>query len=251
MNIDERYENAIRMLHGYYNGENEAVEISSSALKENGFSANALDEFAKAICPRLAREGILKENPFVADSILNGRFVNEAKFNRLSHGLEEALVAIRVASPSSSKSPVWKEAEKIKNEMESLERIFTFVVNGERLKAAYNKVGRNPKNKLAEKTVVFDDENARILIGEIPIQLPPFQNEHCLCRVIFKHKIHKPVDWSLAYKEMTGDAAEVADKAKRRPVQDAMYAVNNRVKAGANTDDALMSWKGKSIARNF
>jgi|GEM_PF-3217778 hypothetical protein len=238
MTIDEKYDNAIQMLHGYYDGKNERLRIASSVLKENGFNTDFHGEFVSMICGRLGREGILKESPFTFLPSDKG-IIDQVRYQQLNRKMEEM--------------PVLSYAElgRIQEEIFSMDRILTFVVDGGKLDAVYNNSDRNPKNELAEKTITFNDESARILIGEIPLQLPPFQNEHCLCRVIFKRKIHEPVDWSLVYKEMTGDIEEIADKKKMRAVQDAMYALNNRVKKEANTDDSLFSWEGKSMARNF
>jgi hypothetical protein len=130
-NIDERYENAIRMLHHYYDGENECFEVSSSALKESSLSVDPLSEFTKAICPRLVREGILKESPFVTDNIFNGRFVNEAKFSRLCREMEGSTTDVAV---------------KMMNEINSLERMIPFVVDGRTLGNAYKALRAKNEN---------------------------------------------------------------------------------------------------------
>ena len=89
------------------------------------------------------------------------------------------------------------------------------------------------------------------MIGKISIALPPFKNEHYLCRVIFKRAIHQPIDWSLIYKEMTEDDEEITEKKNARMVQDAVYRLNERIKKEVNTDDGFFSWRNKSVIRNF
>ncbi len=240
MTIEEKYDNAIQMFQSYYDGKNESLRISSFVLEENGFG----EDFWQMLCPRLEKDGILKEWP--SFFYKTGYFRNERQFDQLINDFNKTF-----NYASEFKDFAITEREKIQKEINSMEHVYPFVTDGEKLNAVYNKVIRKSKNVLAEKVISFDDKSARILIGEISIQLPPFQNEHCLCRVIFRCKIHEPIDWSVVYKEMTGDIDEIADKTKKRSVQDTMYAVNNRVKKEANTDDALMSWRGKSIARNF
>lgn len=96
----------------------------------------------------------------------------------------------------------------------------------------------------------FDDKKAVIRIGEQTISLPPSTNEHCLCRVMFKHPIDEPIDWSVIYEEMTGNGAlEDTSKIKWRMVYDAANAVNKKVKK--QIGNALFSWERKTIRRLY
>lgn len=107
-------------------------------------------------------------------------------------------------------------------------------------------------DKLSPKaTSKFIDEDGVLVVGKHRIKLPPFKNEHCLCRVMFSRKLGEPVSWDLINEEMSGKELEIDSKNRRRTVQDAMYAINDRIKKYANTDDDFLSWKGKCIRRNF
>lgn len=107
------------------------------------------------------------------------------------------------------------------------------------------------KIKLNSASVIFNDEKAMLAIGKQICSLPPFKNEHYFCRAMFSRPVKEPVDWSLIYQEMTGGHEEMPDPKNKRTVQDTMYALNNRIKEVANTDDALFTWENKSIKRNF
>ena len=89
MTIDEKYNNAIQMLHGYYDGKNERLRITSLVLKENGFNTDFLGEFVSMICPRLGREGILKESPFTFLPNYKG-IIDQEKYRQLSRKMEMA-----------------------------------------------------------------------------------------------------------------------------------------------------------------
>lgn len=109
----------------------------------------------------------------------------------------------------------------------------------------------NKKTKLNDKKIEFDNEKAVITFDNQIIQLPPYKDEHCLCRVMFLQcKGKEPVDWSIIYEEMV--KLEVIDKEKnKRMVQDTMYRLNRRIKKIINTDDDLFTWQGKTIRRNY
>jgi hypothetical protein len=99
--------------------------------------------------------------------------------------------------------------------------------------------------------VSFKDTEAQITAGSSICQLPPFQNEHDFCRVMFQYKVGEAIDWSAIFEKMSGNAEVIGNEANKRTVQDTMYAINNRIKKYFNTEDNLFTWKNKSIKRNF
>lgn len=111
-------------------------------------------------------------------------------------------------------------------------------------------VKEQKKISLGSHEVIFIEEDGSIKVGDRVSPLPPQKNEHDLCRVMFKHSVDTPVDWSVIYQQMAG-SEPVADKKYARSVQDAMYAVNKRIQKDINTDDSLFSWENKSIRRNY
>ena len=212
MTIAEKVSAFKALLKHYHQAQKkEGVVISAEVLSVSGLN---LRELKEVICPNLVAEGFLRSFTLNPASPL---MIEEVADTFIFHS--EII-------PS-----------------------FEFTVYKDRLKENLNET--KDKIKLARRSIKFEDAEAHILIGETSVALPPFQNEHCLCRVVFKRKIHEPVDWSLIYKEMTGDSEEVADKKKMRTVQDAMYGLNDRIKKELDTDDNLLSWKNKSISRNF
>jgi hypothetical protein len=164
MTIEEKYNNAIQMLRSYYDGKNENLRISSSVLKENGFG----EDFWQMICPRLQREGVLRENPmpFIGDT---GKVINQEKYNRLQSQWERIMSAIMALSSSDRYNPQYSfgpspettkklvEKEELEKEMNSLERIYHFVVDGKKLIAEHEKhkavsggdAGRDARGKTA------------------------------------------------------------------------------------------------------
>lgn len=106
------------------------------------------------------------------------------------------------------------------------------------------------KRNLADAEISFDDNKTTLMFGSSTCSLPPFANEHYLCRAMFSYPKLEPVDWSTIYEKMFG-LEHVNDNENLRTVQDAMYAVNDRINEVFNTDDKLFKWENKTIRRNF
>jgi hypothetical protein len=110
------------------------------------------------------------------------------------------------------------------------------------------------KINLSDNSISFDDDKAKIIIGKKECQLPAYKNEHYFCRAIFQHPVNEFVDWSIIFENMdkTLNSGNKKDSTKdKRSIQDAMYAINKRIKGVVNTDDDLFAWKDKSVKRNY
>jgi hypothetical protein len=133
MTIDEKYNNAIQILHGYYDGKNERLRIASSVLKKNDFDTDLLGEFVSMICRRLGREGILKESPFTFLPSFEG-IRDRERYQQLNRKMEMANLS-------------FAEVKEIQSEIFSMDRIIIFVVDGKKLEEAYKNIktisGRN------------------------------------------------------------------------------------------------------------
>jgi len=105
------------------------------------------------------------------------------------------------------------------------------------------------KTSLKSVKINYNDEEPAINVGNKKVALPPYKNEHCLCREMFERKISESVDWSIIYEEMTGK--ESTDKENWRTVYDAMNALNKRIQEICNTSNALFTWQEKTIKRNY
>lgn len=112
------------------------------------------------------------------------------------------------------------------------------------------------KESLKGKVISFDAEKAKLCIGDKECQLPPYKNEHYLCKIMFQHPVDEPVEWQDVYDAMARSIEKYSEKVKdtkenRRPVYDAMLAVNGRVKELLNTDDDFLRWQEKTVIRKF
>ncbi|OGZ64807.1 MAG: hypothetical protein A3A98_02220 [Candidatus Staskawiczbacteria bacterium RIFCSPLOWO2_01_FULL_40_39] len=119
---------------------------------------------------------------------------------------------------------------------------------------SHNKnIGTKEKMSLIEKEINFDDNRTTIKISGKDVFLPPFKNEHFLCRVMFQHLKGEPIDWSIVYEEMTDDKEPDSDKKtkNKRMVYDTMEALNTRIKEILNTDDDFFTFKERTITRNY
>lgn len=97
-----------------------------------------------------------------------------------------------------------------------------------------------------EGEVVFDDDTVTLKLKERECKLPPFKNEHFLCRFIFKHLLDEPIQWDLAYEAMGGTANPT--KRQKKGVYDSIQRLNKRV---ANTlgIKEWIRWEDKSFRR--
>ena len=111
------------------------------------------------------------------------------------------------------------------------------------------------KTSLVSKRIIFSNEKGLLSFDGRKCTFPPYKNEHCLCRVMFEHPVGQPVDSSVISLEVFGDDAPENDprrrEAKLRAIKDTVYAVNRRVRIAFNTNDNLLSWKGRTVTRNF
>jgi hypothetical protein len=107
---------------------------------------------------------------------------------------------------------------------------------------------------LQKNGISFDDEKAKLLVKSEACQLPPYKNEHYLCRAMYQYRKGEPVDWSTIFEKMNEFSQKITGrntKNDRRSVQDTMYAINDRVREKYNTEEELFTWKSNTITRNF
>lgn len=105
------------------------------------------------------------------------------------------------------------------------------------------------KVSLKSAKIIYNDDEALIKINGRGVALPPYKNEHYLCRVMFKHPVGEFVSWDIIYREMTG--VEFPPPEKWRTVYDTMGALNNRIKDVIKTDDEFFTWAEKTVKRNY
>lgn len=133
--------------------------------------------------------------------------------------------------------------------------IITVYKNFEKKCKRENNEFKKVKIDLKSAKITFNDEEAVIKIGNQKCQLPPFKNEHYFCRAMFQFPIKEFVDWSTIYEKYEGMESKNKmpsnPKKDKRTIQDAMYAINKRIKEVISTGDNLFTWKEKSIKRNY
>jgi hypothetical protein len=111
---------------------------------------------------------------------------------------------------------------------------------------------KQPEKKTSLKKIEFIDKEAILKIGNRKCQLPPAENEHYLCQVMFRKKKDEFIDWSVIHEEITGDENLKDDYEKnKRVIYDTQRAVNARLKKDLGTDDDLFTWKDKTLKRNY
>ncbi|MBY0473237.1 hypothetical protein K2Q00_03080 [Patescibacteria group bacterium] len=107
---------------------------------------------------------------------------------------------------------------------------------------------------LSAMSIKFNDSEAAIYFGDKVCKLPPFKNEHYLCKFMFSQPAAQPIDWSEVSRGITGTdplVSRMATKKLQRTVKDAVYAVNHRVHEDINSSEDLFTWKELTITRNF
>ncbi len=113
-----------------------------------------------------------------------------------------------------------------------------------------------PKISLKSMGIKYDDDKALLYIGTQNCQIPPYKNEHFLCRAMYEYRASEPIDWSKIYEGIVGYykaffGKPPATRENWRVVYDAMDALNKRIKEVCNTDDELFTWQEKTIKRNY
>ncbi len=100
----------------------------------------------------------------------------------------------------------------------------------------------------------LSDKKASIIVGDDEIKLPPYKNEHYLCRAMFSKDVSvgEGIDWSIIFERMTGGNLEdngkpLPSRKNWRTVYDALVSVNKRFQEKYNED--LFVWQENTIRR--
>lgn len=99
----------------------------------------------------------------------------------------------------------------------------------------------------------FIDKEATLVMGDKKCSLPPFKNEHFLCRAMFKYTKGKPVDWSEVYETITGYYRKSYGKPPKTKenyhrVYDPVQQINQRVKKDLGIEK-IFDWREMTITR--
>lgn len=106
-----------------------------------------------------------------------------------------------------------------------------------------------PKTRLSEQRVRFDDDNSTIFIGSRRCPLPAYKYEHYFARVMWERPVGEPISWDTIVEDVEREMGRQGMKEKA--LMDTMYRLNERIKEVANTDDELFSRKSQNIVRNY
>lgn len=106
-----------------------------------------------------------------------------------------------------------------------------------------------PKTRLSEQQIRFNDDNATIFVGSKRCPLPVCKYEHYFARTMWERPVGEPVSWDIVAEEMHEHMG--GRDLKGKTVMDTMYRLNDRIREIANTDDELFSRKSQNIVRNY
>ena len=100
----------------------------------------------------------------------------------------------------------------------------------------------------------FNDNNATISINGRICQLSPQENEHCFCRIMFKHPVGKIIGWEDCYKEITGDEPTLETNGRQmspeqRKVYDTVKRINGHIRIKCKISENIFYWKNKTVKR--
>ncbi len=113
--------------------------------------------------------------------------------------------------------------------------------------------GRVQDNIISIETIEFDDTTISLKInGKIDIPLPPYENEHYLCRSMTKRLRNEAIDWSTIYTEMTQDPLTTKNEVRHmKMVKDTCIRINRRISAILGGKRVFFLWRNKTVARLY
>lgn len=174
-----------------------------------------------------------------------GVFVGKSTIDKVLRRLQELqiLTAVNLSNLHSHILPL--RSDKVEIEVDR-KRLAKFLKEE-------NSVETDDTSKQSGGSVKFIDKEAVLVMGDKRCSLPPFKNEHFLCRAMFKHGKGKPVDWSEIYEMITGyyeDSYGKPPKTKENyhRVYDPVQQINERVKKDLGIDK-LFDWREMTITR--
>jgi len=174
-----------------------------------------------------------------------GTFLGKSTIDKILRRLQELqiLTAVNLSDLHNHIMPL--QSDKVEIEVDR-KRLVKFLKeeNSEEIDDASKQSGGGVK---------FFDKEAVLIKGDKRCSLPPFKNEHFLCRAMFKHSKGKPVDWSEIYEMITGyyeDSYGKPPKTKENyhRVYDPVQQINERVKKDLGIDK-LFDWREMTITR--
>jgi len=106
--------------------------------------------------------------------------------------------------------------------------------------------------QVIEQSSVFKDDEVKLIVDGITVQLPPYKNEHWFCRVMSEHLPNEPVDWDQLYEEISGNYKRFFGKLDdvknpKRMVYDTVEAINSRLKKMGLSK--LYIWQENTVKR--
>ncbi|MDP2938530.1 MAG: hypothetical protein Q8O13_00380 [Candidatus Omnitrophota bacterium] len=109
---------------------------------------------------------------------------------------------------------------------------------------------RNKKTKRAEgsKSTVFDEKQSKIKHGSKELKIPYGTIEYCLCRILFKESVGKPVSWDEVADECDGARGLDERKTEFRSVYDAYLRLNDKARQKLGIKK-LCEWKKMTVFR--
>ncbi len=122
------------------------------------------------------------------------------------------------------------------------------------IRQKYLTINSVEKISLKEARIKYYPEDCVLEINGKQCRLPVHKNQSDLCKYFFSEpgkKVGESAPCDEVAAVMTGFHVNKVGKEHMRAVQDAMYALNKRVKKEFLTDDNLLGWTSRSLCRNF
>lgn len=201
------------------------------------------------------------------NDLINEKYIN---FNEALHALYSFLLMnftryvdgpyVNYASllPEWRRSADYEEVKKWEIEYKELQSLMDEVEDkyNDLLITGKNELFSNQKTVLSDYDVSFDDETAKLKIGDFnSVDFTPYTNQHLVLRKMFSVRKNEAIDWEEIYEEMSGLKCVDIDKGvimkNQKSVKDAVRAVNNRVKEVMKTDSEVLCWEIKSVKRLY
>ncbi len=113
-------------------------------------------------------------------------------------------------------------------------------------------IGSSARSKLIQiEKVSFNDDTGCLIVNDLTdVAMPPFENEHDLCRAMFKRPVNEPIDWSIIFEEITGN--EIQDNRKdAKMILDTCNRINKRIGSILGGEIKLFLWKKQTIKRLY
>lgn len=200
-------------------------EDTKNKIKEwvSGLSAETLNDLSKIL------SAIIPVSEVVGSNAFNFSCLPFEEFNFANHGFDNDRVSrilVAISSVANYNEEINVENNKLYLSVSAIELLIYVKSLAEKKLSG---------KQITEQPSVFKDDEAKLIVDGITVQLPPHKNEHWFCRAMDEHSPNEPVDWDQLYEEISGNYKGFFGKLEdtknpKRMVYDTVEAINGRLK---------------------